>query len=427
MLKVFVLDTKKQILNPVHPGEARRLLSSGKAAVFKRYPFTIVLKREVNNPIVEPLRIKLDPGSKTTGIAIVNDQSGEVVFGVELEHRGNTIGKALADRKMIRRSRRQRKTRYRQPRFLNRRNKKKGWIAPSLESRIQNILTWMRKLRLLCNLVAISQELVRFDLQKMENPEISGFEYQQGTLQGYEIREYLLEKWERKCGYCDAENVPLEIEHVVARSKGGSDRISNLCLACEPCNKKKDTKDIQDFLQHDKKRLDKILAQLKKPLKDAAAVNSTRWRLYEELKKAGLPVEVGSGGLTKYNRSLRQLSKEHWIDAVCVGKSTPEILSLRDIQPLHIKAIGHGSRQMCRMNCFGFPRTGPKQAKVVHGFQTGDIVKAIITKGKKTGTYIGKVAIRSTGSFNIATKNGVTEGISYRYCQSLYKIDGYSY
>ena len=138
MSKVFVLDTYENPLNPVHPGRARILLSSGKAAVFRRFPFTIILKVETIEPQVEPLRLKLDPGSKTTGIAIVNDASGEVVFAAELSHRGQTIKTSLDDRRAIRRSRRNRHTRYRKPRFDNRK-RAKGWLPPSIESRIYRI------------------------------------------------------------------------------------------------------------------------------------------------------------------------------------------------------------------------------------------------------------------------------------------------
>ena len=151
MSKVFVVDTEKQPLNPVHPGRARLLLTQGKAAVFRRYPFTIVLKSEVASPHVEPLRVKLAPGSKVTGLAIVNDASGEVVFAAELMHRGQAIKKALDVRRAVRRSRRQRKTRYRQARFANRR-KPQGWLPPSLESRISNILTWVNRLRRWCSM-----------------------------------------------------------------------------------------------------------------------------------------------------------------------------------------------------------------------------------------------------------------------------------
>ncbi len=425
--KVFVLDANKQPLNPVHPARARILLTRGKAAVYRRYPLTIILKCAVESPQVEPLRIKLDPGSKTTGIAIVNDVSGEVVFAAELTHRGHTIKKSLDDKRAIRRSRRQRHTRYRKPRFDNRRHKDKGWLAPSLESRVYNVVTWVKRLMRVCSIHAISQELVRFDTQAMENAEISGVEYQQGTLQGYEVREYLLEKWHRSCSYCGTKDVPLQVEHIHPRARLGTSRISNLTLACEPCNIKKGTQDIRAFLADRPAVLKYILAQAKAPLSDAATVNTTRWALFERLKALGVPVECGTGGRTSFNRVTRGLEKAHWVDAACVGASTPEHLHAKGIAPQLITANGHGSRQMCRLDRYGFPRTGPKQARQVKGFQTGDMVKAVVTSGKKVGTYVGRVAVRTTGSFNITTKQGTVQGISHRTCTSVHRCDGYSY
>jgi 5-methylcytosine-specific restriction endonuclease McrA len=427
MSKIFVLDTNNQPVDPVHPGYARRLLSSGKAAVWKRYPFTIILKVAVQAPQVAPLSVKIDPGSKTTGIALVNDATGCVVFAAELTHRGQAIKKSLDSRRGIRRSRRQRKTRYRKPRFTNRGNKKRGWLPPSLESRIANVETWVKRLIRMSPITAISQELVKFDLQLMEHAEIAGVEYQQGTLEGFEVREYLLQKWERTCAYCHAKEVPLQIEHIQPRAKGGSNRVSNLCLACERCNTAKGTQDVRVFLADKLDLLAKLLAQAKAPLRDAAAVNETRWALNARLKALGLPVECGSGGLTKFNRTTRELPKTHWLDAANVGKSTPEHLQTKGIVPLLITATGHGSRQMCAMNDLGFPRTKPKQAKRVKGFQTGDMVRAVVTSGKKVGTYVGKVAVRATGSFTITTKQGKVEGIGHRFCTALHKSDGYSY
>src|SRR5450759_4608501 len=121
MSKVFVVDTSHRPLDPVHPGRARMLLTQGKAAVWRRFPFTIILHVEVQEPEVQPLRLKLDPGSRTTGIALVNDTTGEVVFAAELTHRGQTIKKSLDSRRGVRRSRRARHTRYRKPRYNNRR------------------------------------------------------------------------------------------------------------------------------------------------------------------------------------------------------------------------------------------------------------------------------------------------------------------
>ena len=379
---VFVLDTKKRPLNPIRPGLARKLLTNGNAAVFKRYPFTLILKVEVTVP-QKPITLKIDPGSRTTGIALI--QGENVIFGAELTHRGQAIKASLESRRSLRRGRRNRHTRYRRTRFLNR-TRPKGWLAPSLQHRVETTLTWVTRLMKLAPIASIAQELVRFDLQQLENPEISGIEYQQGVLWGYEIREYLLNKWDRKCAYCGVVNTPLQVEHIHPKAKGGANRISNLCLACDACNKKKGTQDIEQFLSKKPEILKRILSQAKRPLKDAAAVNSTRWTLFNRLRTTGLPVSTGSGGLTKFNRTRLNLPKTHWLDAACVGKV--ESLKILTNKPLSIKATGHGTRQMCRTGKFGFPSRYVPRFKFVKGFQTGDIVKAIVTSGKKIGVVI---------------------------------------
>ena len=418
---VLVVDTNRKPLNPCTPGVARSLLKAKKAKVFRRYPFTIILNQAVENK-PKPMQLKLDPGSKTTGIALLQEE--KVVWAGELTHRGQQIKDSLESRRALRRGRRHRKTRYRKARFLNR-SRLKGWLAPSLQHRVETTLTWVNRLRGYAPITGISQELVRFDLQKQDNPEISGIEYQQGTLFGYEVREYLLAKWERKCAYCGVENVPLQVEHIHPRAKGGTDRVSNLCLSCEPCNLKKGTQDIEVFLRNKPDVLSHVLTQAKRPLKDAAAVNSTRWALFNRLKQTGLPVETGSGGKTKYNRIRLELSKHHYIDAACVGNV--DNLQILTTQPLLIKATGHGTRQMCRTDKFGFPSRHVPRNKFVRGFQTGDIVKAAVTQGKKIGLYVGRVAVRSTGSFNISDKTGLVQGISHKYCQVVHRKDGYNY
>jgi 5-methylcytosine-specific restriction endonuclease McrA len=426
MSHVFVVDANRKPLDPVHPGRARLLLTQKKAAVFRRYPFTIILKTMPEYTHVHPLRLKIDPGSQTTGLALVNDVTGEVVFAAELIHRGQAIKHALDQRRAVRRNRRQRKTRYRKARCANR-TRRKGWLSPSLSSRIANIVTWVQRLGRIAPLAAISLELVKFDLQQMDHPEISGMEYQQGTLAGYEVREYLLEKWQRACTYCGAQDVPLQVEHIQAKAQGGTDRISNLCLACGSCNQAKGTQDIRLFLREKPELLERILAQCKAPLRDAAAVNTIRWALYERLKTLGMPIECGSGGLTKFNRTVRDLPKKHWLDAVCVGKSTPEQLHLAGVVPLLITATGHASRQKCNVNKVGFPCSKPKGTKKVKGFQTGDIVRAVVTHGTKQGIYVGRVLVRASGSFDIRTKQDRVQGISYRFCTPVHQCDGYSY
>jgi 5-methylcytosine-specific restriction endonuclease McrA len=425
MSKLFLLNTKKEPQNPIHPATARQLLKNGKAAIYRRFPFTLILKEERDLSPVEPLRIKLDPGAKTTGIALLNDKTGDVPFVAELEHRGFAIRDSLISRRQLRRSRRNRKTRYRAPRFNNR-TRQESWLAPSLQSQIDNTLTWVNRLCKLAPIEAISQELVKFDMQLMQNPDIQGNEYQQGTLAGYETREYLLEKWDRQCAYCGKGDLPLQVEHIHPRAKGGSNRISNLTLACAKCNSDKGTQDISNFLSKQPDLLKKILAQAKKPLADAAAVNTTRWALFNNLKKTGLPLETGSGGLTKRNRTQQGLEKTHYFDAACVGLSTPKLI-VKGVKPLLIKATGHGTRQSCRTDGYGFPNRHCARHKFHFGFQTGDIVKAVVTKGKKVGTYVGRIATRATGSFNISTKKGLIQGISHKYCKPVHKKDGYGY
>jgi 5-methylcytosine-specific restriction endonuclease McrA len=425
MPKVFLIDTDKKPLDPIHSAQARQLLRNGKAAIFRRFPFTLILKESRPDAPVQPLRLKIDPGAKTTGFALVNDATGEVVFACELQHRGFAIRDALTSRRQIRRGRRARKTRYRAPRFNNRK-RPSYWLPPSLQSRVENIKTWVKRLIKLAGIGAISQELVRFDMQLMLNPDIQGNEYQQGTLAGYETREYLLQKWDRTCVYCGAKDIPLQVEHIHPRAKGGSNRLSNLTLSCEKCNVKKGTKDVKDFLKKDPEKLKRILSQTKKPASDAAAVNTTRFALLECLKQFGLPVETASGGLTKFNRSSQLLDKQHWIDAACVGKSTPT-LNIKGVKPLLIKAIGHGNRQMCITNKFGFPIKHRSNIKFHFGFRTGDMVRATLPTGKFAGTHVGRVVTRATGVFEMVTVNGKISPVRYKYVHKIQRHDGYSY
>ena len=435
-MAVFVLDKRKKPLMPCSSRRARLLLERGRARVHRMVPFTIrLVDRRVEDSVLQPLRLKPDPGSKTTGMALARDAetadagTGEVIRTVtvlmllELKHRGHAIRDALTSRRAFR-GRRRGKLRYRPARFDNR-TKPEGWLAPSLQHRVDTTIAWVTRLCRLAPITALSQELVRFDMQQMQNPEISGTEYQQGTLLGYEARNYLLEKWGRKCVYCGVENVPLEIDHIHPRSKGGSNRVSNLTVSCHDCNQAKSNMPVEQFLAKRPEQVRKILAQAKAPLRDAAAVNSTRWALYQRLKATGLDVEVSSGGRTKWNRQRLNLPKAHCLDAACVGHVN--VVEKWQQPVLSIKATGRGSYQRTRLTKHGFPRGYLTRSKSAFGFQTGDMVKAIVTTGKKAGTYLGRVAIRASGSFNIQTGNGLIQGIHHRFCTLIQRSDGYGY
>lgn len=437
-VSVYVLDRSGFPLMPCSEKRARLLLGRGRARVHRLIPFAIrLVDRHAASSTFQHLQIKLDPGSKTTGVALVriNDQtsvaSGEVqreaaVLNLfELQHRGRQISEALTARRQMRRRRRSANLRYRAPRFNNRR-KPDGWLAPSLQHRVDTISAWVTRLRRLAPVSSIAQELVRFDMQQMSNPDISGVEYQQGTLAGFEVREYLLEKFGRECCYCGKKDGPLNIDHIHPKAKGGSNRISNLALSCVPCNTKKNASPIEEFLAHDPQRLAKVLAQVKRPLKDAAAVNATRWALFKTLKATGLPVATGSGGLTKYNRHVLGIPKTHALDAACVGQV--DTLTGWRVPTLSIKCTGRGSYQRTRLNKFGFLRGHLMRSKSVKGFRTGDMVRADVPVGKKAGIHFGRVAIRATGSFNIQKTAGiVVQGIGYKHCRLIQRGDGYGY
>jgi hypothetical protein len=364
------------------------------------------------------MELKIDPGSRVTGIAIIqhNQRGKRVVWAANLQHRGLAIKKALLKRRQIRSSRRSRKTRYRQPRFANR-TRPNGWLPPSLMSRIGNVETWVGRLLNYAPITGIAAETMRFDMQLLENPDISGVEYQQGELEGYEVRQYLLQKWNYQCAYCGSSDVPLEEEHIIPKSRGGSNRVSNLTIACKQCNLEKGNQTAAEF------GFPEIQARAKRPLRDAAAVNSTRYAIGTMLKSFGLSVTFWSGGRTRFNRIRQGYAKDHWIDAAMVGETGADVNIPAKMLPLQIKAVGRGRRQMCLMDKYGFPRTKPKQFKRVKGFQTGDVVKAVVHKGQKAGTYIGRVAVRANGTFRI----GQVDGMRWHYCCLLQRTDGYEY
>lgn len=436
-MSVFVLDRSESPLMPCSEKRARLLLARGRARVHRLIPFAIrLIDRRAVDCAFQPLQIKLDPGSKTTGVALmritehVNVLTSEVRIEVavlnlfELIHRGRQISEALTQRAAFRHRRRSANLRYRAPRFNNR-TKPAGWLAPSLQHRVDTTASTVARLRRLAPVTSIAQELVRFDMQKLEAPNIAGVEYQQGTLAGYEVREYLLEKFGRACAYCGDKDTPLNIDHIHPKARGGTNRINNLVVACVPCNQKKDVRDIREFLAHDPKRLEKVLAQLKRPLKDAAAVNATRWALFNALQGTGLPVTAGSGGLTKFNRHVLGIPKTHALDAACVGQV--DALSDWRKPTLSIKCAGRGSYQRTRLDAFGLPRGYLMRQKSVKGFRTGDYVRADVPAGKKIGIHIGRVAVRRTGSFNIQTGGAVVQGISHKRCRLIQRADGYGY
>lgn len=429
MQYAFVLDKNRKPLMPCHPARARKLLKKGRAAVFRLAPFTIILKdRTLEESDVQSVALKIAPSAKETGIAAVredDDGKQHALALLQLKHRSERIRDALTARRNLRRSRRSRKLRYRAKRFSNRK-RAEGWLAPSLRHRVETTVNWVGRLRKLVPVTRIVYVLNKFDTQKMQTPDIEGIGYQHGELFEYEVREYLFEKFGRKCVYCGKSDVSLNIDHVVPRARGGSNRLSNLVLACVECNQTKGARTQEDFLHGKPATLKRIKEQLKRPLKTEAELNATRWAMYRELKATGLLVEVGSVAQTKFNRHVFNVPKAPCLDALCAGK----INGLSDWQKrdvLNIACTGRGSYQRTRVNKYGFPRGYLMRTKRIKGYATGDLVRAVVPSGKKAGAYTGRVSVRARGYFNIKTSVGIATDIASHYCRLLQRSDGYGY
>ena len=434
---VFVLDKNKKPLSPCHEARARLLLKNGKAAVFRRFPFTIILKREVEETPA-PMELKIDPGSKHTGLAIL--RGNDVVWLGQIEHK-TSISSKMEKRAGYRRRRRSKK-RYRPARFDNRK-KPEGWFPPTVMSRLQNIVTWADRLSKICPITKIQYELVKFDTQLMMNPDIKGKEYQEGPLYNTEMRTFLLTTFQGVCQYCNgaSRDKIKEWEHKIPKSRGGSNSVSNATLACHKCNQEKGNltpKEWEAQIREKKKRskLDESrlegIAKVEKqsfgrPLADAAITNAIRKKIKVALQEAlNIPVVSSPARNTKRNRVHQHLPKEHCVDAACVGKNIP-LLKFRERNCVVIEAIGRGSHCRTNVNSSGFPKGYLPRMKQFFGFQTGQMVKAITTKGNTPISYEGRVACRSTGYFKLKIARGKAVNVKHTCLKILSLNDGYSY
>ena len=232
----------------------------------------------------------------------------------------------------------------------------------------------------------IEVEQVRFDLQLIQNPEITGMEYQHGELAGWELRTYLLIKYDYTCAYCGKQGVPLELDRQVTRSRGGSNRTSNLVLACHACNGAKGDQTAAEFGHPE------VEAGAKVPLKDAAAVNATRYRLIEELRRFGVPIRTWSGGRTRWNRARFGLENAHALDALAVGDLTGA--KLGKLTTLQIRATGRGQHCRTLWNRYGFPRAYLPRQKMVAGLLTGDRAAPYTANPKESACFLAGLKSR---------------------------------
>jgi 5-methylcytosine-specific restriction endonuclease McrA len=381
-MKVFVLSQSGKPLMPTTPRRARVWLSAKRARVVRREPFAIQLRFETTT-YTQPVSVGVDTGAKEVGIAATTN--GEVVLQAEV-HLRDDISEKMTQRRMYRRHRRSRKTRYRPPRCDNRR-RVPGWLPPSVRSKAEATVKAVRFLASLLPVGRVNVEVGSFDTQKMQNPEIMGEEYQQGELYGYLLREYLLNKWRRTCAYCGVKEVPLQVEHIVPRARGGSNRAANLTLACETCNKAKGTQTAAEFGHA------QLQGQARAPLRDAAHVSSLKTRVLHDLQVlfGESQVSITYGYETKYKRiQVLKLSKSHANDAVAIACAIGEVV--KPLESVHlIRCLPRGHYQR-----FNGPHSEHKcwSPRKVHGFQLYELVQV-----KGQGGYIA--GRREKGAFVI--------------------------
>ena len=449
---VIALDKHRKPIGFTTEKRARKLLEARRACLFRCYPAAIIVKdvdiREMDQ--IPSFRIKIDPGSVHTGIAVICNETDEVMLSLQIEHRAGEIVSLLKTRRDARRNRRSRETRYRHPKWRNgtgnSRPSREGSLPPSVRSIGDNIIHTVTKLRKLIPITACSLEAVRFDSQLMDSPDIEGVQYQQGTLEGYEIREYLLEHFKHTCQYCGgASGDPvLEWEHKTPKSRGGSDSLKNATLSCSCCNRDKGAMTPDEWLEHLKagtaRELDRIRIRHLEGMKQGTVYGSNRYSAWTnmlrkdtEKKLFGIfgEVECSSGGRTKYNREkILGLPKDHHYDALAVG-TVPEngYTDRTGGTVLHIRATGRGTRLRGHLNeCGIITVKWMDRRKRFNGLQTGDMVRVTIPNGKYKGTYTGRVMIRKSGSHDIRTLDGrLVTGTKQSVYKVLQRADGYSY
>lgn len=304
---IYVLNQNGQPLMPTkNHAKVRILLKSKKAKVIRRCPFTIQLMYSSTN-YTQSINLGVDAGSKHIGISATT--KNKVLFESDVELR-NDIVNLLSTRRQNRRTRRNRKTRYRKPRFDNRK-RKDGWLAPSVQNKVDTHLTVIRKVHEILPVSKIIVEVASFDIQKIKNPTIGGTEYQQGSqLDFWNVREYVLFRDNHTCQCCKGKSKDkiLNVHHIESRKTGG-DAPNNLITLCETCHTgyHKGTVNLP-------KRIKRGM-----PFKDASFMGIMRWAFYNKLKEIYPNVSLTYGYITKNTRIENKLPKDHYIDARCIS------------------------------------------------------------------------------------------------------------
>ena len=441
---VPVLDADGNPLMPTRPSRARRLMRQGRAE--KRWvkgTFCIRMLdvgKDDEGVEIDGVELNIDPGAAATGLAVVSETpDGRRAHAlIELRHRGVRIRNRMDRRRSLRRNRRGR-LRNRPPRFHNR-TRPDGWLAPSMVTRLANTETCVRRLRAIFPVTLVRVETARFDTRLMQDAEVSGREYQRGELAGWQLRSYVFHRDGAKCAYCgNARAERYELDHIVPRSRGGTDRVSNLMVSCHDCNVEKGNRSVEEFLAGRPARLAALRRIQRAPLADASQMNVIVPELLRRIERLGLPVSTHDAYTTSWTRRRLGVTKTHVNDALCIGAPDASVY-LPDRKTV-VRSVGHGDRQMLRpADRHGNPRGRgyrdycalPRQrqgythcpghrsrGKQLRGIASGDLVRirhrrhgllqgyAALTAGRVAVTREGKpVSVRAQDAVILALNHG---------------------
>ena len=392
---VYIISQNGQPLMPTeNHAKVRILLKNKKAKVIKRCPFTIQLAYDSTN-YTQDITLGVDSGSKHIGLSATT--RSKVLFESDVELR-NDIVNLLSTRRQNRRTRRNRKTRYRKPRFNNRR-RKEGWLAPSVQNKVDSHLTVIRKVHEILPITKVIVEVASFDIQKIKNPTISGTEYQQGEqLDFWNVREYVLFRDGHICQCCKGKSKDkiLNVHHIESRHTGGN-APNNLITLCETCHT----------------GYHKGIVKLPKTIhrgmsfKDATFMGIMRWAFYNKLKEIYPNVNLTYGYITKNTRIKNSLPKEHYTDARCIS-GNPKAISSGTVY--YQKKVRCHNRQIHKNTILkGGIRRRNQAPYDMMGFRLFDKVK---WKGQNCFIF-GR---RSTGRMDLRLLNGtkINASVGYR-------------
>lgn len=365
---VYVINKHGRPLMPTKTSKARKLLKSKKAKIVSYKPFTIQLLFG-STGYTQNINLGIDPGAKHIGVAIVSED--KVLDKGEIELRQDT-SKNITTKRQYRRSRRNRKTRYRKPRFLNRvSTKKEGWLPPSIQSRINNTFFWIDKFVSLLPNPNLHIEVGKFDIQKMENPDIKGKEYQEGDTFGfYNTRYYVFERDNYTCQVCGAKGKILHTHHIVYKSLGGTDRALNLITICTDCHTPENHKKghiLYDWCMKKKKMPN---------YKGSTFMNIIRIRTFKKYPEA----KITYGSITTPKRKSLELEKTHYNDAIAItgidkiGKNTKDYFVIRQFRKKK-RSLHEANPRKGRKTKNTSAKRNSKNTKSAKGFFLNDLVE----------------------------------------------------